>query len=104
MKKVQEKEEQVPGLRNEVIGQVVSQEVGDILRRYLNSNDKAVISSQTKVGFHTVDKLIQGANPLTIANCKALVAAVELAIRKTAKDAEEAQQAKIKMKSILKEQ
>lgn len=104
MKKVQEQEEQVPGLHNEVIGQVISQEVGDILRRYLNSNDKAAISSQTKVGFHTVDKLIQGANTLTIANCKALVAAVELAIGKTAKEAEEAKQAQLKMQSILKEQ
>lgn len=100
--KTLEKGKEVPGLKKQMIGNIISSDLKETFRKYLSGDDKALISQQSKVGFHTVDKLLGGVNPLTENNCKALLPAVNIAINKTSEEIEEAMKARKKMKSLLK--
>jgi len=98
-----EKQKTVPGIKSEVIGNLISSDLKEIFRKYLSGDDKAMISQQTRVGYHTVDKVLSGANPLTDNNSRTLIPAIKFAIEKLAVEMERAKAAQNKLGSMLKE-
>lgn len=96
-----EKRKLVPGIKHETIGNIISSDLKEDFRKYLSGDDKALISQQTKVGYHTVDKVLSGANPLTENNSKALVPAVKFTLAKIEEEIKERQYARRKLKSLL---
>ena len=96
-----EKEKAVPGLKSEMIGNIINPDLKEAFRKYLTGDDKALISQETRVGFHTVDKLLAGANTLTENNCKAVSYAVEFTANKIGEEIEEAKTTRRRLLSKL---
>jgi len=67
-------------IRGEKLGQMISEELSDILQKYITKNDRAEIAAITGVGFHTVMKVITRGNTLSRNNSKAVVEMIKLAI------------------------
>ncbi len=94
--------EKLPGIKKEIeLGKLVPAHISCFLKRYLSSNERALVASQTGVGYHTVDKVVLGSNPVTKGNYPGLVAAIKLAIKKADDEINDAKVAKKKLKSIL---
>lgn len=95
------REEKVPGLKNEVIGNPITPELKDYLLKFVSIDDRLQIARDTGIGFHTVDNLIKGKNPITSNNCKALVAAVKTAIKVAEEDIETSKAIKTELRKAL---
>lgn len=95
------KENRVPGLKNEEIGNIISPELKDYLLKFVTVGDRHQIAKKTGVSYSTIDGVIKGVNPITINNSKALVAAVNLAIKVADEDIKTSRSIKTELKKAL---
>lgn len=91
-----------PSLKGEKVGHPISAELSADLKKYLGAAERGLISVETGVGFHTVDKLIQGYNSITRSNMIAVLRAVEMAAEKSKQEADDSKKANKRLKLKIK--
>ena len=89
-------------LKGVAIGQCIPENLSYHLKKYTTQGDRAIVSQKTGVGFHTVDKLVQGSNTVTKSNQIAVMEIVKLTLIKIDNEINDAKISKRTLKSILK--
>lgn len=69
-------------LKGQEIGQYITEELSELLKKHSGSKERAEASIKSDVGIYTIQSLIVRRNPLTESNYAGLVAVVETTINK----------------------